>query len=100
MQSVDFTHPRAQPPPLLPLPSPRPRAPPQDAPTTKGCGLVTMGSAEEAAGVIEALNGQYTWDGFDSPMVGGGVGGDGGERAGRGAPMSAHPHTPSRPFAP
>lgn len=41
----------------------------QGAPTTKGCGLVTMGSNDEAAAAIEALDSKYTWDGMDSPMV-------------------------------
>ncbi|KAI8465632.1 MAG: hypothetical protein J3K34DRAFT_487277 [Monoraphidium minutum] len=41
----------------------------QGAPTTKGCGLVTLGSAAEALAAIEALDGQYTWDGMDGPMA-------------------------------
>lgn len=41
----------------------------QGAPTTKGCGLVTMGSHEEAAAAIEALDNKHVWPGMDSPMV-------------------------------
>lgn len=41
----------------------------QGAPTTKGCGLVTMGSNEEASAAIEALDQRFTWEGMDAPMV-------------------------------
>lgn len=41
----------------------------QGAPTTKGCGLVTMGSAEEAAAAIEGLHERHTWPGMAQPMV-------------------------------
>uniref|UniRef100_A0A7R9VPJ1 RRM domain-containing protein n=1 Tax=Chlamydomonas euryale TaxID=1486919 RepID=A0A7R9VPJ1_9CHLO len=41
----------------------------QGAPTSKGCGLVTMGAHDEAAAAIEALHGKHTWPGMDSPMV-------------------------------
>lgn len=41
----------------------------QGAPTTKGCGLVTMGSHGEAAAAISGLDGRYSWGGMDSPMV-------------------------------
>ncbi|KAG1657781.1 hypothetical protein FOA52_012859 [Chlamydomonas sp. UWO 241] len=34
-----------------------------------GCGLVTMGTHDEAAAAIDALNGTHTWAGMDSPMV-------------------------------
>lgn len=42
---------------------------PQGAPTTKGCGLVTMGSNDEAAAAIEALDNRHVWDGMEAPMV-------------------------------
>ncbi len=35
----------------------------------QGCGLITMGTHEEALAVIEGLDGRYTWEGMDSPMV-------------------------------
>ena len=41
----------------------------QGAPTTKGCGLVTMGSNDAAAAAIDALDGRYVWDGMDGAMV-------------------------------
>ncbi|KAF6260316.1 hypothetical protein COO60DRAFT_909475 [Scenedesmus sp. NREL 46B-D3] len=41
----------------------------QGAPTTKGCGLVTMGSNDEAAAAIDALDSRHTWDGLEAPMV-------------------------------
>lgn len=41
----------------------------QGAPTTKGCGLVTLGTHEEAAAAIDELDSKFTWDGMDSPMV-------------------------------
>lgn len=41
----------------------------QGAPTTKGCGLVTMGSNDEAAAAIEALDNKHVWDGMEAPMV-------------------------------
>lgn len=41
----------------------------QGAPTTKGCGLVTMGSNDEAAAAIEALDNRHVWDGMEAPMV-------------------------------
>ncbi|KIZ04483.1 CUG-BP- and ETR-3-like factor 4 [Monoraphidium neglectum] len=41
----------------------------QGAPTSKGCGLVTMGSNEEAVAAIEALDSRHTWEGMDAPMV-------------------------------
>ncbi|GIL43414.1 hypothetical protein Vafri_1188 [Volvox africanus] len=41
----------------------------QGAPTTKGCGLVTMGSHNEAVAAIAALDSQYVWDGMETPMV-------------------------------
>lgn len=41
----------------------------QGAPTTKGCGLATMGSHDEAQAAITALDSKYVWDGMDSPMV-------------------------------
>eukprot|EP00879_Flechtneria_rotunda_P003486 GHRR01003715.1.p1 GENE.GHRR01003715.1~~GHRR01003715.1.p1 ORF type:complete len:499 (+),score=190.43 GHRR01003715.1:1683-3179(+) len=41
----------------------------QGAPTTKGCGLVTMGSNEEAAAAIQELDSKHVWDGMDAPMV-------------------------------
>lgn len=41
----------------------------QGAPTTKGCGLVTMGSNDEAAAAIEALDNQHVWEGMEAPMV-------------------------------
>lgn len=42
---------------------------PQGAPTTKGCGLVTMGSNDEAAAAIEALDSRHIWEGMEAPMV-------------------------------
>jgi RNA recognition motif-containing protein len=52
------------------LPVPPPSLPtPQGAPTTKGCGLITMGSNEAAVAAIQALDGRYTWGGMDAPMV-------------------------------
>jgi RNA recognition motif-containing protein len=41
----------------------------QGAPTTKGCGLITMNSNDEAIAAINALDSKYTWEGMDSPMV-------------------------------
>mmetsp|Transcript_31833 Transcript_31833/g.70722 ORF Transcript_31833/g.70722 Transcript_31833/m.70722 type:complete len:496 (-) Transcript_31833:2249-3736(-) len=41
----------------------------QGAPTTKGCGLVTMGTHQEAVAAIDALDNKYIWDGMESPMV-------------------------------
>jgi len=41
----------------------------QGAPTTKGCGLLTMSSHKEAEASIEALDGQFVWEGMESPMV-------------------------------
>lgn len=41
----------------------------QGAPTTKGCGLVTMGSNDEAAAAIEALDAKHVWEGMEVPMV-------------------------------
>lgn len=41
----------------------------QGAPTTKGCGLVTMGTHEEATTAIDVLDSKYTWPGMDSTMV-------------------------------
>ncbi|GLC35971.1 hypothetical protein PLESTB_000524800 [Pleodorina starrii] len=41
----------------------------QGAPTTKGCGLVTMGSHTEAVAAIASLDSQYVWDGMETPMV-------------------------------
>jgi RNA recognition motif-containing protein len=41
----------------------------QGAPTSKGCGLITMGSNEEAAAAIAALDCKYTWPSMDVPMV-------------------------------
>jgi len=41
----------------------------QGAPTTKGCGLVTMGTHEEAVAAIDALDNKFTWEGMESPMV-------------------------------
>ncbi|PNH12299.1 CUGBP Elav-like family member 4 [Tetrabaena socialis] len=41
----------------------------QGAPTTKGCGLVTMGGHEEAVAAIAALDSQYVWGGMETPMV-------------------------------
>jgi hypothetical protein len=41
----------------------------QGAPTTKGCGLVTMGSNDEAAAAIDALDSKHCWDGMEAPMV-------------------------------
>ncbi|WIA44418.1 hypothetical protein OEZ86_007184 [Tetradesmus obliquus] len=41
----------------------------QGAPTTKGCGLVTMGSNDEAAAAIDALDSKHIWDGMEAPMV-------------------------------
>ncbi|GFR41383.1 hypothetical protein Agub_g2066 [Astrephomene gubernaculifera] len=41
----------------------------QGAPTTKGCGLVTMGSHAEAVAAIAALDSQYVWEGMETPMV-------------------------------
>lgn len=41
----------------------------QGAPTTKGCGLVTMGSHSEAAAAISGLDGRFSWEGMDSAMV-------------------------------
>jgi hypothetical protein len=41
----------------------------QGAPTTKGCGLVTMGSNEEAVAAIDALDNRHVWDGMEAPMV-------------------------------
>ncbi|KAI8462603.1 MAG: hypothetical protein J3K34DRAFT_475967 [Monoraphidium minutum] len=41
----------------------------QGAPTTKGCGLATMGSAEEATAAIAGLHEQHTWQGMAQPMV-------------------------------
>lgn len=41
----------------------------QGAPTTKGCGLVTMGSNDEAAAAIETLDNKHVWEGMEAPMV-------------------------------
>lgn len=41
----------------------------QGAPTTKGCGLVTMGSNDEAATAIDALDNKHVWEGMEAPMV-------------------------------
>jgi hypothetical protein len=41
----------------------------QGAPTTKGCGLVTMGSNDEAAAAIDALDNRHVWEGMEAPMV-------------------------------
>jgi len=41
----------------------------QGASTTKGCGLVTMGTNDEAVAAIEALDQKFTWEGMDAPMV-------------------------------
>ncbi|KAG2455141.1 hypothetical protein HYH02_000960 [Chlamydomonas schloesseri] len=41
----------------------------QGAPTTKGCGLVTMGTHNEAVSAIAALDNQYVWEGMETPMV-------------------------------
>ncbi|GFR49895.1 hypothetical protein Agub_g12000 [Astrephomene gubernaculifera] len=41
----------------------------QGAPTTKGCGLVTMSVHSEAVAAINALDGKFTWEGMDCPMV-------------------------------
>jgi hypothetical protein len=35
----------------------------------QGCGLVTMGSHEEAAAALAALDTKYTWEGMASPMI-------------------------------
>lgn len=35
----------------------------------QGCGLVTMGSHEEAVAAIQGLDSKYTWEGMDSTMV-------------------------------
>jgi CUG-BP- and ETR3-like factor len=35
----------------------------------QGCGLITMGSHEEASNAIEALDNKHVWPGMDSPMV-------------------------------
>jgi CUG-BP- and ETR3-like factor len=41
----------------------------QGAPTTKGCGLVTMSAAEEATAAIAGLHEQHVWPGMTQPMV-------------------------------
>jgi RNA recognition motif-containing protein len=44
----------------------------QGAPTTKGCGLITMGSHADAEAAIAALDGRYKWAGTEAgapPMV-------------------------------
>ncbi|KXZ56420.1 hypothetical protein GPECTOR_1g374 [Gonium pectorale] len=41
----------------------------QGAPTTKGCGLVTMDSHGEAMAAIGALDSRYVWEGMETPMV-------------------------------
>ncbi|GAX72674.1 hypothetical protein CEUSTIGMA_g130.t1 [Chlamydomonas eustigma] len=41
----------------------------QGASTTKGCGLVTMSTHEEAIAAIQALDNQHVWEGMDVPMV-------------------------------
>ncbi|KAG2497791.1 hypothetical protein HYH03_004063 [Edaphochlamys debaryana] len=41
----------------------------QGAPTTKGCGLVTMSQHAEAVLAIATLDGKYVWEGMDCPMV-------------------------------
>ncbi|GBF95952.1 CUG-BP- and ETR-3-like factor [Raphidocelis subcapitata] len=41
----------------------------QGAPTTKGCGLVTLGSVEEATSAIAALHETHVWPGMSQPMV-------------------------------
>jgi len=41
----------------------------QGAPTTKGCGLVTMGMHEEAVNAIDHLDSKFVWEGMESPMV-------------------------------
>lgn len=41
----------------------------QGAPTTKGCGLVTMAEHEDALSAIETLDSKYVWRGMDAPMV-------------------------------
>ncbi len=35
----------------------------------QGCGLVTMGTHEEARAAIEGLDSRFCWEGMDSPMV-------------------------------
>lgn len=35
----------------------------------QGCGLVTMGTHEEAVAAIDALDNKFTWEGMESPMV-------------------------------
>jgi len=37
--------------------------------SSKGCGLVTLGSVDAAAAAREALNGRHVWPGADGPMV-------------------------------
>jgi hypothetical protein len=41
----------------------------QGAPTTKGCGLVTMGTCDAAFAAIHALDNKFTWEGMDAPIV-------------------------------
>jgi len=40
-----------------------------NASITKGCGLVTMSTHEEACCAIVALDGRYVWEGMDTAMV-------------------------------
>jgi len=35
----------------------------------QGCGLVTMGSHEEAVNAIDHLDSKFVWEGMESPMV-------------------------------
>ena len=35
----------------------------------QGCGLVTMGSHDEAQAAIDALDNKYVWEGMEAPMV-------------------------------
>lgn len=40
-----------------------------NASASKGCGLVMMGSREAAKAALEALDGQYSWEGMQDAMV-------------------------------
>ncbi len=38
-------------------------------PSHQGCGLVTMGTHDEAVAAINALHGKHVWEGMDAPMI-------------------------------
>lgn len=38
-------------------------------PSLQGCGLVTLGTHEEAVNAIDQLDSKFVWEGMESPMV-------------------------------